>query len=719
MSTRQHIKEMVFVMVLLPFILFAQIENWVYWYNGPGNSYDYAHSIVYGADWNIYAAGSSQGLTTSMDFLVLSLTSEGDERWVYRYNGPANSTDVAHDLVYGADRNIYATGESMVNGTGDDFTVISLRNEEIISDDPLALAYNGKRHLVRKPNTYELHLTYTDQGKVIYRYSSNGGIDWTLPDFIGDGGFPAIYLDSDNNPCVTWTKEDTLLYSRKDPSQGWQTTKYTFEAMQPSHPCITISYSDEEEVPDTVHILVRFSNPFSTSNSITEVSFPVTNPSSYQTRILESFSTPNMITLDFSSIARDYQDTLHAAWMHGDTVWYGTRGTGQTSWSVWGAPFAANGRNSDHPFTECYGDSVFVVWQNESDDEVWRGGRQLQWPFQRANLSYTSTTPSIYPVNASGMVTTFVDKSSTTSDYDVFWKKIPTDPLHNISNTSSTKSIFPHACLRITAFTNVQYTAWQEGNSIPYQIKFDDITINPTPPSAYFISIAGSETPSLHLVERDSFISSWQVPVDCGYETVSYQFSLDPEYQYKLKAIGYHEGEDKWKMKVMIDNEEVGEIEYESCEPKTLEIWVSPEFYADSVVEVVFECDDGDFAAVGPVYIYQYEYEETGGTGGGGPMAQQSHSLNSSLITFSPNPFNQTLNIKFQSQTDAKYSIKAYNVTGRVVKSIYEGMINGNRILNWKGDDDNKRTVSQGIYFLRVENLDTKETFVYKTLRIK
>lgn len=53
------------------------------------------------------------------------------------------------------------------------------------TDDPLALAYNGNRHLVRKPRSGELHLVYTDHDKVIYRYSSNGGTDWTLPEIIG------------------------------------------------------------------------------------------------------------------------------------------------------------------------------------------------------------------------------------------------------------------------------------------------------------------------------------------------------------------------------------------------------------------------------------------------------------------------------------------------------------------------------------------------------
>lgn len=53
--------------IFLPLILLAQTENWVYRYNGPGNGFDVAGSLVYGADGNIYAAGYSYGSGTDID----------------------------------------------------------------------------------------------------------------------------------------------------------------------------------------------------------------------------------------------------------------------------------------------------------------------------------------------------------------------------------------------------------------------------------------------------------------------------------------------------------------------------------------------------------------------------------------------------------------------------------------------------------------------------
>jgi hypothetical protein len=121
--------------VFLPLVLTAQTENWVFTYNGSANSWDYANSIVYGADGNIYAAGSSPGSGTYEDFTVISLTAAGDTNWVYRYNGPANSYDYAVSIVYGADSNIYVAGSSTGNGTSDDFTVISLTPDLSVQEE--------------------------------------------------------------------------------------------------------------------------------------------------------------------------------------------------------------------------------------------------------------------------------------------------------------------------------------------------------------------------------------------------------------------------------------------------------------------------------------------------------------------------------------------------------------------------------------------------------
>jgi hypothetical protein len=592
------------------------------------------------------------------------------------------------------------------------------------TDDPHALAYNGNKHLAREPNTDNLHLVYTNGGYVIYTYSGDGGKNWTMAENIEEGEFPAICLDRHMNPCViSTTVSGKLCFSKKSAGQGWTTTVYSFGTSRPSHPSIAVTTPDEIDI-DSAHILVRLlqSGPFQ-NNLISEIVFPITDPQDYQILPIESSAGINMITLDFPSIARDFTNTLHATWMHGDTVYYGTRPEGQ-NWNVWDDPFNPEGRNSAHPFVETYGDSIFVVWQNESDEEVYRGARHLFWPFSWENLSQTFTTPSIYPVNASGMVTTFVDKSSALSEYDVFWKSAPDAPLHNLSNTSRTKSMFPHASLQIIEEQEppIQYSVWLEGNEAPYEIKFAKTQIMPDrgtqSSSAYFTSIPGDAIPTLYLVERDSFIANWQIPVDIGVQRVKYEFPLVPPYSYKAKIIAYHEFQGQRQMRVNIDGGINATVNYNAAHPETLELWIPPALYEDSMVTVELQGINAGLT-VGPIYIYRYECG-SGGKISGGPMTQDNQSSSASSFAITPNPFNEKLDIRCQmADVSQKISLKVYDVTGRLVKDIYKGLMRGTNMLTWNGEDENGRPVAQGIYFIRVENLDSGETLCKKVLRIE
>jgi len=100
--------------------------RWMYNYDGPANYADEANDVVYGADGNIYACGESGGIGTDMDFTVISLDTLGTLRWVYRFNGNANSEDIARSIIYGNDGNLYITGVTRDTANHSNLTVISL-----------------------------------------------------------------------------------------------------------------------------------------------------------------------------------------------------------------------------------------------------------------------------------------------------------------------------------------------------------------------------------------------------------------------------------------------------------------------------------------------------------------------------------------------------------------------------------------------------------------
>ncbi len=72
-----------------------------------------------------------------------------------------------------------------------------------------------------------------------------------------------------------------------------------------------------------------------------------------------------------------------------------------------------------------------------------------------------------------------------------------------------------------------------------------------------------------------------------------------------------------------------------------------------------------------------------------------------------PNPFNKKTGINYALPQAAKIEIKVYDVSGRQVKTLVsEKFEPGYYKTHWYGKDDIGRTVSAGIYFIR---MNTKE----------
>lgn len=146
-------------------------ERWVYTHNGLADSYDEAYSIAYGTDNNLYAAGHSYGIDTTTDFTVISVDTAGEERWVYKHSGSGHGYDYANDVICGDDGNIYAAGSSWNNNTNCDFTAISLTADGV---ERWVYDYNGPGN-------------YTDCARALI-YGSDGNI-YVVGETYGSGSF--------------------------------------------------------------------------------------------------------------------------------------------------------------------------------------------------------------------------------------------------------------------------------------------------------------------------------------------------------------------------------------------------------------------------------------------------------------------------------------------------------------------------------------------------
>lgn len=594
---------------------------------------------------------------------------------------------------------------------------------QMMTDDASALAYNGNRHLARKPGSEELHLVYTNDGSIVYRFSSNGGTDWEVPVNIGDGKFPAIALDSDHLPSVTWTDEEGgLWYRRKTTNSNWSDVYHLDNPTIPgdmhlnSPPSIAIQSFD----PNIAHILVTRlglipeSDGFGYAHTLEDFSFPISDPGQgVFTTIEEVTGLLEPPLRSFPSIARcEANNSLHAVWQRVDTICYAVKPSGGW-WLNWNAPFSYQGEQSCHPFAETYGDSIYVVWHNDAEGEVYRGARHLQnRRFQWMNFSQTSVS-SGYPVNASGFFTVYAEEPTAGLPYDIFYKVSPYDDRISISGTAYA-SLYPQSVARF-ALAPYLYTAWQDRDAVPYEIRFRKMRHQDHQESAFLTSISGLDQSSLYLVTRDGFVPHWRVPVDIGTSSTSYHFELEPRYTYKLRAVFYHEGSDSWCAHMKIDNDIQSTVSYDAYNAETFECWIPPSLYEDGAVTVSFNRVVGDFVATGPIHIYRYEHDGVGD----GAASQPVSTVNSSSIAIFPNPFKEQLNIVNQTLGYKQIDLKLYDASGRFVRQFNISPGESFSHIIWDGIDSRGRAVPQGVYFLRIGNLDSDEIQCHKVLRVE
>jgi hypothetical protein len=76
-----------------------------------------------------------------------------------------------------------------------------------------------------------------------------------------------------------------------------------------------------------------------------------------------------------------------------------------------------------------------------------------------------------------------------------------------------------------------------------------------------------------------------------------------------------------------------------------------------------------------------------------------------------PNPFNPETNISFFTRNATRVTVTVYNVRGQLVRTLFEGISNtGLNTVTWRGDDDNGRRVSSGLYLYKVQSNEFVET---------
>lgn len=94
-------------------------RQWVARYNGPANGSDQPSAVAVSMDGReVAVTGSSQGAADGLDYATVAYNAASGARlWARRYNGGANSVDVAAGLAFSQGGKLFVTGAS---GSGSD-----------------------------------------------------------------------------------------------------------------------------------------------------------------------------------------------------------------------------------------------------------------------------------------------------------------------------------------------------------------------------------------------------------------------------------------------------------------------------------------------------------------------------------------------------------------------------------------------------------------------
>jgi hypothetical protein len=238
-----------FTLILL-FALFsfsqlkAQVtQEWVQRYNGIGNNYDQASSMVVDGSGNVYVTGSSWGGATqeSSDYATIKYNSTGEQQWVVYYNGPANNADLAYAIAVDGLGNVYVTGGSR-SGAGletGDYATIKYNSS---GGEDWVARYNGPGNnsdygnsiaLDDSGNVYVSGTSYgsgTSSDYATIKYNSAGVQQWVAryngPGNGNDVSY-SIALDGWGNVYVTGSSDGTIASLR-----DYATIKYNSAGVQ-------------------------------------------------------------------------------------------------------------------------------------------------------------------------------------------------------------------------------------------------------------------------------------------------------------------------------------------------------------------------------------------------------------------------------------------------------------------------------------------------------
>jgi hypothetical protein len=179
-------------------------ELWAKRYNGAADSNDVAQAIAVDHSGNVYVTGYSRGSGIGDDYLTIKYYPNGDTAWVRRYNGPDNGTDMALAVAVDQANNIYVAGYSDSTGTYSDYLTIKYDSS---GNEIWLRRYNGPPG----NGSDEATALAVDDSDNVYVTGWSGG---------GSSGYDYATIKYYSNGDTAWVKRYDGLENDNDDAQA-------------------------------------------------------------------------------------------------------------------------------------------------------------------------------------------------------------------------------------------------------------------------------------------------------------------------------------------------------------------------------------------------------------------------------------------------------------------------------------------------------------------
>jgi len=191
--------------------------QWANRFTGPGNGDEVAIAIVTDTAGDITVAGRTHGGTSNDDYITIHYASTGGQNWLQRYNGPANDEETGwlnKFLAMDGSGNVYIAGSSMGLGTSLDFTAVKFDSDGNLVKE---MRENGPGNYIDNVlnmtadsagNVYLVGATWSGQDAdyMTVKFDASGNLAWTSV-YAGSAGYEdrayGVAVDASGDVYVT------------------------------------------------------------------------------------------------------------------------------------------------------------------------------------------------------------------------------------------------------------------------------------------------------------------------------------------------------------------------------------------------------------------------------------------------------------------------------------------------------------------------------------